>query len=158
MKNYTLDFHGDFMKSINQVSDLSTANATLLKHILNQKHSLYAMANSIDWSIYNREFGNSYADKRGCKTIPIRLLVGLHYLKNTYFESDESVVAKFIENPYWQYFCGNEIFQHQLPIEPIALKRWRKHIGPTGMDKLIKGNAETAIIRKGHYLTSFIAP
>jgi hypothetical protein len=25
-------------------------------------------------------------------------------------ESDEAVVAKFVANPYWQYFCGLEHF------------------------------------------------
>jgi len=47
--------------------------------------------------------------------LPIRLVVGLHYLKYAYNESDESVVERFLENPYWQYFCGFEYFQHEFP-------------------------------------------
>ncbi len=44
-------------------------------------------------------------------------MVGLHYLKALYDESDESVVTKWVKNPYWQYFRGEETFQH----EPIFL-------------------------------------
>ena len=36
-----------------------------------------------------------------CTGIPIRLMVGLHYLKHTFNESDETVVDRWVENPYW---------------------------------------------------------
>ena len=51
----------------------------------------------------------------------MRLLVGLHYLKHLYDVSDERVVAGFLENPYWQYFCGEEFFVHELPCNPTSL-------------------------------------
>ena len=41
--------------------------------------------------------------------MPTRLMVGLHYLKRLCDQSDESVVDGFVENPYWQYFCGVEL-------------------------------------------------
>jgi transposase, IS5 family len=47
-------------------------------------------------------------------------MIGLHYLKHAFNESDESVVARWIENPYWQYFCGYKYMQHELPIHPRA--------------------------------------
>jgi len=56
-------------------------------------------------------------------------LAGLHYLKYTFNESDESVVARWVENPYWQYFCGYEYLQHELPLHPTSLTRWRNRIG-----------------------------
>ena len=40
--------------------------------------------------------------------MPTRLMVGVHYLKALYDESDESVVSKWVENPYWQHFCGEQ--------------------------------------------------
>ncbi len=69
--------------------------------------------------------------------LPMRLLVGLHYLKHLYDVSDESAVAGFVENPYWQYFCGEEFFVHELPCDPTSLVKWRKRIGPGGMEKLL---------------------
>lgn len=60
-----------------------------------------------------RAFGGLYAEE-GRPGIAIRLMVGLHYLKHAFNESDESVVALWVENPYWQYFCGEEYFRHAL--------------------------------------------
>ena len=42
---------------------------------------------------------------------------------------DESVVARWVENPYWQYFCGFEHLQHQLPLHPTSLIKWRNRVG-----------------------------
>jgi IS5 family transposase len=56
-------------------------------------------------------------------------MVGLHYLKYTFDESDETVVERWIENPYWQYFCGYGYLQHELPCDPTSLSRWRKRVG-----------------------------
>jgi len=38
-------------------------------------------------------------------------------------ENDESVVEHWVENPYWQYFCGYEYLQHELPLHPTILVR-----------------------------------
>ncbi|MEY8211730.1 MAG: transposase [Gammaproteobacteria bacterium] len=61
--------------------------------------------------------------------LPTRLLAGLHYLKYTFNESDESVVDRWIENPYWQYFCGFEQLQHTCPLHPTSLTKWRNRVG-----------------------------
>ena len=58
-------------------------------------------------------------------------------LKHAYDLSDEEVVARWVENPYWQWFCGFEYFQHELPCDPSSLTRWRQRIGPEGMEKLL---------------------
>ena len=44
-------------------------------------------------------------------------------------ESDESVVAKWVENVYWQYFCGFEYMQHDFPIHPTSMTKWRQRAG-----------------------------
>jgi transposase, IS5 family len=77
-------------------------------------------------------------EQRGRPGLPTRLLVGLHYLKHLYDVSDERVVAGFLENPYWQYFCGEEFFGHDLPCDPTTLVKWRKRIGPERMEKLLQ--------------------
>ncbi len=71
-------------------------------------------------------------EQKGRPGLPMRLLVGLHYLKHLYDVSDERVVAGFVENPYWQYFCGEEFFVHELPCNPTSLVKWRQRIGPVG--------------------------
>ncbi|EKP12135.1 transposase PF05598 domain protein [Leptospira borgpetersenii str. Noumea 25] len=68
----------------------------------------------------------------------IRLLVGLHYLKHAYNVSDEKVVECYLENPYWQYICGNEYFEHNFPCDPTSLVKWRKRIGSDGVEKFLE--------------------
>ena len=72
-------------------------------------------------------------------------MVGLHYLKALYDESDESVVAKWVENPYWQYFCGEMVFQHELPCHPTSLVKWRQQVGPEGIEQLLGQVIRSAI-------------
>ncbi len=51
--------------------------------------------------------------------------------------SRPNVVARWVENPYWQSFCGFEYFQHALPIDPSSLTRWHQRIGAEGMETLL---------------------
>lgn len=81
-----------------------------LENMLNRRHPLYPLSYKIDWGFFEREFGPLYVEKVGRPGLPIRLLVGLHFLKHAFGDSDKSVVERFVENPYWQYFCGFEYF------------------------------------------------
>ena len=53
-------------------------------------------------------------------------MVGLQYLKHIHGLSDEAVVQRWAENPYWQYFCGEVYFQHEMPIDPSSMTRLRQ--------------------------------
>jgi IS5 family transposase len=119
-----------------------------LDQMVDRQHPLYRLANQIDWTVFDKKFGSLYAEK-GRPAKSTRLLVGLHYLKHAFDESDESVVARLLENPYWQYFCGFEYFIHRLPIDPSSMTRWRKRIGPKEMELLLSETLETAK-RQGH--------
>jgi len=115
-----------------------------LEQILNRKHPLYLLANKIDWERFDKSFGGLFVQKQGRPGLPTRLVVGLHYLKHAYNESDESVVARLLENPYWQYFCGFKQFQHELPIDPSSMTRWRKRLGPEKIEELLTVSIHTA--------------
>jgi len=52
--------------------------------------------------------------------------------------NDEDVVATWIENPYWQYFSGMKRFEHEFPINPSSMTRWRKRIGEAGAEEPLK--------------------
>ena len=120
-----------------------------LDQILNKHHPLFQLANQINWSNLEKKFGATYVESVGRPGNPIRLMVGLHYLKHSFNESDESVLARFLENPYWQYFCGFDYFQHELPIDTSSLTRFRKRIGVSGTESLFKELLNTAK-RGGH--------
>ncbi len=66
-----------------------------------------------------------YGDGCGHPALPTRLLAGLHYLKYIF---NESVVERWVENPYWQYFCDYEQLQHKLPLHPTTLVKWRNRV------------------------------
>ena len=108
-----------------------------LDNLLDSRHELYRLAGQIPWDQCVKRFGPLYAD-RGRPGLPIRLLVGLQYLKHLYALSDEEVVARWVENPYWQYFCGEVYFQHALPIDPSQMTRFRQRIGEAGCEWLLK--------------------
>ncbi|SDY93407.1 transposase, partial [Nitrosomonas sp. Nm33] len=107
-----------------------------LEQMLDQRHELYRLAGKIDWSVVEERFDRLYSDE-GRPAIPIRLMVGLHYLKHTFNESDETVVERWVENPYWQYICGEEYFRHELPIDPSQMTRFRDRIGEAGCEFML---------------------
>ena len=72
----------------------------------------------IDWAEIERTFGAYFTSTRGRPALPPRLVAGLLYLQHTFDASDEAVVNTWVENPYWQYFCGEVYLQTEAPIDP----------------------------------------
>ena len=108
-----------------------------LETFLDKDHELYRLANILNWEYLIDSCGAYYVENNGRPGVPIRVIAGLHYLKYLENESDESVVEKFCENPYWQYFCGFRTFQHELPCHPTTLVKWRQRVGEAGVEKLL---------------------
>jgi IS5 family transposase len=108
-----------------------------LVNLIDQRHALARLAHVIDWQAAADRFGGLYAEGKGRPGVPIRLMVGLHYLKHAYNLSDEAVVARWVENPYWQYFCGEPYFRHTLPIDPSQMTRFRSRIGGAGCEFML---------------------
>ena len=119
-----------------------------LSELLNREHPLYVLAERIDWSQFDAAIDACYADELGRPGVNTRLMVGLLYLKHAFDESDESVVARWVENPYWQFFCGLCYMQHELPIDPSSLSRWRKRVGAERLEKLLETTIHTALAMK----------
>lgn len=110
---------------------------TRLADLLNPRHELCRLANLIDWQVLDNEFGQLFSPDLGAPALPTRLVAGLHYLKHAFACSDEAVVERWVENPYWQYLCGEEFFRHQLPCHPTSLTKWRNRIGEAGCEWLL---------------------
>jgi IS5 family transposase len=118
-----------------------------LSQMLNMSHPLVRLSQKMDWSKLEAKIDVVYSDGAGQPPLPTRLLVGLHYLKYTFNESDESVVDRWVENPYWQYFCGFEYLQHALPLHPTSLTRWRDRVGDK-LEILLSHTIEVALHTK----------
>jgi IS5 family transposase len=116
--------------------------------ILNIDHELCRLAQAIDWQSFDGEFANCYSPDIGRPGNAIRLMVGLHYLKHAFDESDESVVDRWVENPYWQYFCGYEYMQHECPIHPTSLVKWRQRVGDEKLAVLLAETIKIALTYK----------
>jgi transposase, IS5 family len=132
------------MKWRNPAQSTPPVGATPLRKMLDPQHSLYLLAQSINWQVFDEQFGPLYADGVGRPALSTRLMVALHYIKHLYDLSDDLVLAGFLENPYWQFFCGMEYFQHKLPCDPTSLVKWRKRVGAEGISQLLKETLDAA--------------
>ena len=126
-----------------------------LDNMLNQRHALYRLADLIAWSVFDREFGALYCPDNSSPGKPMRLMVGLQYLKHCYGLSDEAVVSGWVENPYWQYVCGETWFQHVPPIDPSSLTRCRQRIGESGCETIVQVTVSAGVKSKAVKATDF---
>jgi transposase, IS5 family len=115
-----------------------------LEAIIDPRHRLVRLAGLVPWSRFDDAFGRFYGPL-GRPAKPTRLMVGLHYLKHAHDLSDEEVVARWVENPYWQFFCGFDFFQHEAPIDASTMTRWRQRIGPAGLEEMLKASVGVAL-------------
>ena len=84
----------------------------------------------------------------GRPRLPTRLMISLLYLKHAFNESDEDVVQRWGETPSWQYFSGNEYFEHRWPCDPTQLVKFRKLIGEEGVEEMLARTVEVAVTLK----------
>ena len=99
-----------------------------LEQIINMKHELVLLAGKIEWQWIDSEIAPLYSDK-GRPGIETRFVIGLLLLKHIYGLSDEGVCERWVHDPYFQHFTGEEFFQHEFPHERSDLSHWRKRLG-----------------------------
>jgi IS5 family transposase len=115
-----------------------------LDAIIDMGHPLVKLAGTIDWSFLEQQFGAVYEDKPGRPPLPTRLMAGLAILKHTYDLSDEVLCERWVENPYYQFFCGEEFFQHRLVFDRSSLTRWRQRMGEERLQALLQESLSVA--------------
>ena len=109
----------------------------LLSQLINPSHALVVLASHIRWGVFEREFERLYSDT-GRPGHPIRRMVGFLIIKQLYNLSDENLVARWVENPYWQHFTGEVSFQFVAPFDPSELVHFRNRIGGDGAELIFK--------------------
>ena len=119
-----------------------------LEAILNPEHELVRLAGLIDWDQFDDAFGPLYHEAKGRRGLPTRLMAGPHLLKHMKGLSDEETCAVWLENPYFQAFCGETHFQHLLPFDRSSMTRWRKRIGPGDLEALLAETIQVAVKTK----------
>ena len=111
--------------------------------MINMSDPLVTLSKVIDWSRFDAAFGGFYRPF-GRPAKPTRLMVGaLSQARARSFGRGDSraLGGKSI----WQYFCGFEFFQTEMPIDPSTMTRWRKRIGPDGLSEMLKARVDATL-------------
>ncbi|WP_246712707.1 transposase [Rhizobium sp. BK399] len=109
------------------------------------KHELVRLAQAIDWPVLEARFGTVYSDGAGMPPLPTRLMAGLAILKHTFNLSDEALCERWVENPYFQYLCGEEFFRHELSFDRSSMTRWRQRMGEERIGALLQESLAVAV-------------
>lgn len=107
-----------------------------LMEFIDPRHRLCLLAEAMDWEGFEAGFAPLYS-RVGCPAKPVRLMVGLLILKQVYNLADETVMEEWVSNPYFQYFCGEAVFQWKFPCDPSDLVHFRHRIGEGGVEKIL---------------------
>ncbi|MBE7159013.1 MAG: IS5 family transposase [Rhodospirillales bacterium] len=109
-----------------------------LDQIVDPAHALVKMAHAIDWRFLEDKLDVVYTDGAGQPPLPTRLMAGMAILKHMHNLSDEVLCARWLENPYYQLFCGEAFFCHALPFDRSSLSRWRQRMGEERLNALLQ--------------------
>ena len=115
-----------------------------LDQIVDPGHALVKMAGAIDWRFLEDKCGAVYSDGPGQPPLPTRLMAGLAILKHMHNLSDEVLCERWLENPYYQLFCGEEFFRHTLPFDRSSITRWRQRMGEERLNALLQESLSLA--------------
>ena len=111
-----------------------------LKSLVRENHPLIILSHKMDWGAIDAEFAQYYS-LEGRPSVPTRTMVALLLLKSMFDEADETLIPRWVENPYWQYFCGEQFFKHTPPCDPSDLVHFRKRIQKYGLEFILKVSA-----------------
>lgn len=137
----TLQF-GLAMKHRNRPPEQEDLLRPRLVDLIDMRHELVKLAILIDWEFFDQEWAGFFPSTTGRPATSPRLVAGLMYLQHLHGLSDEAVVDRWVENPYFQHFTGEIFFQHRAPIHPSSLSRWRDRIGDEGAEWLLTKTIE----------------
>lgn len=115
-----------------------------LEQIIDLGHPLVRLAERIDWGFLEERFGAVCRLGAGQPPLPVRLVAGLLILKHMHAVSDEALCARWVENPYFQFFCGEHVFRHDLPFDRSSLTRWRQRLGEERLVALLEESLSVA--------------
>ena len=107
-----------------------------LEDIVSPTHPFVRLSQVIDWERIDRELDHHFATV-GAASLPTRIMTGLMFLQHMHNLSDEALLDRWLESPYYQYFCGETFFQHKQPCHPTCLIKWRQRLGEEGCEWLL---------------------
>ena len=115
-----------------------------LEEIIDLGHPLVRLAHEIDWQFLDTRFAGVCTAGAGQPPLPTRLVAGLLILKHMHDLSDEVLCARWLENPYYQFFCGELSFCHHLPFDRSSMTHWRQRLGEAQLVALLQESLSVA--------------
>jgi IS5 family transposase len=115
-----------------------------LEAIIDMGHPLVRLAGEIDWGFLDGRFSSACKAGAGQPGLPTRLVAGLFILKHMHNLSDEALCARWLENPYYQYFCGELSFCHRLTFDRSSMTHWRQRLGEEPLVALVQESLSVA--------------
>lgn len=109
---------------------------TPLESIIDIDHELVQLTHKISWDPVVQDLAGYFSEPSRSE-VSLRKVAGLLILKNLYNLSDEQVLARWRENPYFQYFTGEKMFQKGYPFYSEDFAHIRKRIGKEGEEKVL---------------------
>jgi IS5 family transposase len=118
--------------------NLSYQSSDCLSRQLKPDHELLKLAKLIPWDQFEYDFQLLLSEGQSRSPLLVRLAAGLIILQHLFKITDEQIIQAWAENPYWQAFCGYELFQWELPVHLSTLTKWRRKIGAEGIEKILQ--------------------
>ncbi|PZA00695.1 IS5 family transposase [Gammaproteobacteria bacterium 2W06] len=101
-----------------------------LQDMINLRHpGGRRMAERIDWQQCEEQCGLHWCLDNGRPGHMIRLHFRLQMLKHMQVLSDRELLDQWVDNPHWQYLCGELVFQHEPPMDESTMGRFRQRMG-----------------------------
>ena len=105
-------------------------------------------AETIPWDQIEEKYAALFPSSTGMPAKPLRMALGSLLIQKKYDCSDRELVQQIMENPYFQYFCGELYFCHKLPLDRSSMTRWRGRIGPDKLELLLAETLRVAMDTK----------
>lgn len=110
----------------------------ILSLTLNCANDLLSLEGRLDWGAIEGALEPRHIETPLAR-LPVRLLAGLQLLMLLRDLSDDEVCAQWVENPYFQAFCGATAFSHELPLSSTELAAWRCDVGAESLQRHLIG-------------------
>lgn len=102
---------------------------------LNADNRWLKLSGFVPWERLEDVYRKYFSEGMGRPAKDSRLICGLLIVKHAERYSDERVMLEYLENPYVQAFCGEEVFRTSGGINPSLLSKMRRRLGAEFFEK-----------------------
>jgi len=130
--------HGDSIRQKRPRDVEEAAAGPRLDGFIDPAHALAKLTAAIDWRLVEGRLRPAPSDSSAGRPSRTRVTVGLAILRQLYQLNDDLLCQLWLENPYYQFLCGERVFRHKLPYERTKLLAWVHRLGPDKLATLMR--------------------